>query len=111
MALIQPDLKSDKDLRGDIHHQEDADALPLEKAEERDARIAGRATLQNALHGISKIRLFAEVDQFCKDHKLEEHQEVFRKGALLAQRPDEWALLDDLSDDEKAAAKYERDHK
>jgi hypothetical protein len=111
MGLIQPDLKSDKDVRGSIHHQEDANALPLETTEERDARIAGRATLQNALHGISKIRLFAEVDQFCKDHNLQEHQEIFRKGALLAQRPDDWALLDDLSDDEKAAAKYERDHK
>jgi hypothetical protein len=108
---VEHQMKSDKDLTGEIHHQEDANVIPLETAEERDARIAGRATLQNALHGIPKIRLFAEVDQFCKDHKLEDHQDIFRKGALLAQRPDNWALLDDLSDDEKAAAKYERDHK
>jgi len=104
-------MKSDKGVTGEIHHQEDANVIPLETDEERDARIAGRATLQNALHGMSKIRLFAEVDQFCKDHQLEDHQEIFRKGALLAQRPDDWALLDDLSDEEKAAAIYERDHK
>jgi hypothetical protein len=111
MGTIQPDMKSDKDLRASIHHQEDANALPLETAEERNARIAGRATLQNALHGIAKNRLFAEVDQFCKDYKLEEHQEMFRKGALLAQRPDDWALIDELSAEEKAAAEYERNHK
>jgi len=110
-SAIQPTMKPGIDLAIEIHHQEDASAIPLETAEERDARIAGRATLQNALHGISKNRLFAEVDQFCKAHDLEEHQGIFRKGALLAQRPDDWALLDELSDDEKVAAGYERSHK
>jgi hypothetical protein len=104
-------LKSDKDINGSIHHDEDQSTLVLETAEERDARIAARATLQNALHGIPKARLYEEVDSFCRDHKLEEHQDIVRKGALLAQKPDEWATLDELSEDDKAAVDFERSHK
>jgi len=103
--------ETDKRVGGSIHHEEHLDALALETSEERDARIAARATLQNALHGIPKVRLIAEVDLFCKDFHLEVHQDIFRKGALLAQQPDEWALLEDLSDEEKDAAQYERNHK
>ncbi|WWD02360.1 hypothetical protein V865_000399 [Kwoniella europaea PYCC6329] len=79
--------------------------------EDRDARLAARATLQNALHGIPKAQLIKESDEFCDAHGLEEHKDTFRKGALLAQRPGEWAAIDELNAEEKAAIGFEHRHK
>nr|XP_019006735.1 uncharacterized protein I203_00328 [Kwoniella mangroviensis CBS 8507]OCF70196.1 hypothetical protein I203_00328 [Kwoniella mangroviensis CBS 8507] len=79
--------------------------------EDRDARLAARATLQNALHGIPKAQLIKESDEFCDAHGLEEHKDTFRKGALLAQRPGEWAAIDELNAEEKAAIEFEHKHK
>lgn len=96
-----------------FEHREEASATQVasETDEDRNERIAARATLQNALHGIPKQQLFAEVDEFCQTHGLEEHQEVFRKGALLAQRPKEWDDISELSGEDKANIRYEHEHK
>jgi hypothetical protein len=96
-----------------FEHREEVSATRVasETDEDRNERIAARATLQNALHGIPKQQLFAEVGEFCRVHGLEEHQEVFRKGALLAQRPKEWDGISELSVEDKANIRYEHEHK
>jgi hypothetical protein len=100
-----------KSKTAEVEHVETHLDIALETAEERNARIAARATLQNALHGIPKAQLFAEVDEFCTSYGLEDHQEIFRKGALLAQRPTEWGSITELDGEDRAAAAYERAHK
>ena len=99
--------KSDiKAVQTEFHEQLPAvDESPAERA----ARFASRATLQNALHGIAKPQLFAEVDQFCVKYGLTEHQAVFRKGALVAQRPRAWEAIEELDAEERAY--IEREHK
>jgi hypothetical protein len=109
-AVLSSEYDS-KGKNGEIQHNDAPNAFAMETAEERDARIAARATLQNVLHGIPKAQLFAEVDEFCKVHQLQDQQEIYRKGALLAQSPHDWNSLVDLDEGDKAAAAYELAHK
>nr|XP_018261237.1 uncharacterized protein I303_05673 [Kwoniella dejecticola CBS 10117]OBR83395.1 hypothetical protein I303_05673 [Kwoniella dejecticola CBS 10117] len=101
----------------DIAHNEHApSATPSDTQigftpEDRDERLAARATLQNALHGIPKTQLLKESDEFCDNNGLSEFKGTFRKGALLAQKPKDWDLIDELNPDEKAAIKFEHEHK
>ncbi|OCF41126.1 hypothetical protein I317_05040 [Kwoniella heveanensis CBS 569] len=93
------------------YHEHAPSAVVDSTPEDRDAQVAARATLQNALHGVPKVQLLSEVDEFCTVHGLQDQQETFRKGALLAQRPGEWNDIEELTDSDKAAIEYEHKHK
>lgn len=56
--------------------------------------------LINPLHGLSKERIFSDVDQFCAETGMTEHTDVFRRGALVAQRPEEYEEITELSEDD-----------
>ncbi|WRT68189.1 uncharacterized protein IL334_005164 [Kwoniella shivajii] len=94
-----------------VSHHEHAEPPIDYTSEDRDARLAARTTLQNALHGIPKAQLLREADDFCDSQGLEDFKVVFRKGALLAQRPKNWNDIEELDAEEKAAIQYEHDHK
>lgn len=87
----------------------------LEDGTERRASVASRkasvsAKLRNPLIGMSEEDCIADVDQWCEDKGLQQHQAVFRKGALLArvsQRADGFEYLDILSEEEKAGLREE----
>lgn len=96
-----------KDLKAQVLHNEHLDT----PREPTDEDIAERATLQNALHGIPKERLLLEADEFCTKWGLDDHREMFRKGALLAQRPNDWMTIDELSPEERAIVDFEHKHK
>lgn len=96
---------------GDVkHHEQQLPAIDSSPSE-RTARLAARATLQNALHGIPKQQLFAEVDQFCDRYDFNEYQAVFRKGALIAQRPKAWDAIEELNAEERAYIEQEHKHR
>ena len=79
-----------------------ADAVPRDKL---------NAMFENPLGGIPREQLFAEVDKFCADNNLVKYNEVFRKGALVAQNPQGAKDLDILSDEEKRVLEEEHTHK
>ncbi|WWC71784.1 uncharacterized protein I206_105743 [Kwoniella pini CBS 10737] len=98
------------------HHEHAPSTTPSDTQvaftpEDREQRLAARATLQNALHGVPKEQLLQESDEFCDNNGLTEYKETFRKGALLAQRPKDWDFIEELNAEEKAAVKYEHEHK
>ena len=65
----------------------------------------------NVLTYVSKQELLFQVEQFTKENGLEEHTEAFKKGALLAQRPRAWDLIEELTPEEKATITHEHQHK
>lgn len=70
--------------------------------------------LRNPLAGLSEQQVLADVDQWCIDHGLTEHQEVFRKGALIArvgQRDDGFEYVSQLSEEEKGWLRHEVSHR
>ena len=69
------------------------------------------AVFENPLAGIPRDQLFADVDRFCHDHKLEDYRDTFRKGALLSQNPRAAEALPELTESEREAIIRERTHK
>lgn len=83
-------------------HGASADAVPRDKL---------NAMFENPLAGIPTEQLFADVDRFCTENHLSEYQEVFRKGALVAQNPSGAQDLDILNQADKHVLEREHTHK
>jgi hypothetical protein len=67
--------------------------------------------VRNPLRGIPKHELYQGVEAFTQEHNLQEYTEVFKRGALVAQKPLGYNSLSELSSEEKEALQYEQDHK
>ncbi len=52
-----------------------------------------------------------DVAKFAEDKGLNEHVELIKKGALIAQDPSNFESLDVLSEEEKDAIRLQADHK
>ena len=50
-------------------------------------KLTSRYRIRNPLAGIPRHALLANVDEFARQHQLEEHTLLLRKGALVAQNP------------------------
>lgn len=55
----------------------------------------------NPLSGIPKDILFYQVSRFCTDHGLQDKEHIFKKGALVAQSPDDFEHLEELDENDK----------
>lgn len=69
------------------------------------------AVFENPLAGLSKETLLKNVEEFCQQHELMDYIEVFRKGALIAQRPQAVQQMDDLTAADKEQIEREHTHK
>jgi hypothetical protein len=103
----------------EVSHSEGGIPLPSEIRDENErAEIMARmnqnavnAMLQNPLAGKSREVLIRDVKSFVRDNGFEEDEEIFIKGALVAQRPDDIENIADLTDEDKAALRFETTHK
>lgn len=98
---------SDKSDFGAGQHHEHAGAAP-----QRKASVA--AKLRNPLAGYSEEHVLADVDAWCVEKGLQEYQEEFRKGALIArvgQREDGFEYVNQLSTEEKDWLRHEINHR
>ena len=68
------------------------------------------AKIINPLEGLSRHHLLRNVDEFVAEKGLPDG-ETFRHGALLAQDPENFENIADLSEADKEAIRYERAHK
>jgi hypothetical protein len=72
------------------------------------------AKLRNPLVGLTEEQVIADVDAWCVEKNLIEHQDVFRKGALIArvgQRDDGFEYVEQLSGEEKEWLRHEIGHR
>lgn len=72
------------------------------------------AKLRNPLAGLSQDQVIADVDAWCLERGLAQHQDAFRKGALIArmgQRDDGHEYLSQLTDEEKDVFRNEQAHR
>lgn len=60
---------------------------------------------------VSKEQAVLDARAFAESHDLAEHADLFGRAALVARAPDHFADVTQLSEDEQAALRYERDHK
>lgn len=66
---------------------------------------------KNILAQLSKEDLLSDVRTFATQKGLEEYLPDLEKGALLAQRPDDFHEIVELTDEDRVAIQYEKDHK
>jgi len=72
------------------------------------------ALLQNPLSGMTDGDVVEDVDAFVDARGLQEHRDVFHKGALLAryqQREDGFEYIDKLTEEDKEILRYEMSHR
>jgi len=109
IEATEPNLSSSSSSKSDLgttQHHEHTDGQP------RQASVA--AKLRNPLAGFSEEQVLADVDAWCVEKGLQEHQEWFRKGALIArvgQRDDGFEYVQQLSEEEKDLLRHEIAHR
>lgn len=98
---------------GTGHHEKKNDSVGgyAAAATEVVPRSNFNALFENPLAGIPREQLFEDVDEFCSKFNLMEHNEEFRKGALVAQSPHTAQDMDYLSATDKAILLREHTHK
>ncbi|KAL2817522.1 hypothetical protein BDW59DRAFT_132559 [Aspergillus cavernicola] len=94
-----------------FEHREQPTAHGIYDIEGQD-RNKLSALFENPLAGVPREQLLDDVDRFCRQYSgLEEHKELFRKGALLSQNPAVVETLPELTEDEREAIRRETTHK
>ncbi|KAK5991134.1 putative polyol transporter 6 [Cladobotryum mycophilum] len=69
------------------------------------------AIFENPLKRFSKDELLTEVDEFCRKYNLTDHLDDFRKGALVAQNPETFRLIEELSPEDRNIIEREHTHR
>jgi len=111
-------VMSDKlsaELDNDVHHNEKHQVQ--EKQEVDLSETAGRRAsvalniVENPLQRKSPQQVVADARQFAEENGMAEHAELFANAALVARDQSRFEELGSLSEPERAALIYERDHK
>jgi hypothetical protein len=69
------------------------------------------AAFENPLSGIPKAQLLEEVETFCLDNNLSEYIDAFRRGALVAQSPDDTDSISELTPEDRDVLMREQTHR
>jgi len=78
--------------------------------ESRRASVAANI-IENPLKRVSREKASADAIAFAESHDLSEHAELFSRAALVARDPSDLEDSTHITEDERAALIYERDHK
>ncbi|KAF2452550.1 putative MFS myo-inositol transporter [Lineolata rhizophorae] len=95
-----PEKESDID---DVHRRESEFLESVEKN--------ANAALRNPLAGLSKKALFKDVETFAESKGLTEHIDILKKGALVAQNPSQFEMIEELSEEDKETLRMETTHR
>lgn len=79
----------------------DHEVTYIEDDVEQDFKHNANARVRNPLTGIPKTELQHQVDGFCREFGFQDELDTFQKAALVAQRPDEIEVIEELSEDDK----------
>lgn len=95
------------DDKGHTEHHDDA------SAERGAVNLSGGASskIQNPLIHMTEDEMLRDIDSFSKEHGFEEHLPLLRKGALVARDPANFAAVEGITDEERAAISNEVLHK
>jgi hypothetical protein len=77
----------------------------------RMSQNAINAMLENPLAGKSRESVIRDARRFAHDHGMAEDEDDFVKGALVAREPDNFENIPELSEEDKAALRFEITHK
>jgi hypothetical protein len=115
----RPGVFKEKLPQDEISHDENTSpALPSNGDETERAKVVRKmsqtalnAMLENPLAGQSRESVIRDARKFAQDHGMADSEEDFVKGALVAQRPNDFENIPELSEEDKATLRYEIAHK
>jgi hypothetical protein len=100
------------------HDENTVPALPSDGDETKRAQVVRKmsqtalnAMLENPLAGQSRESVIRDARKFAQDHGMADSEEDFIKGALVAQRPNDFENIPELSEEDKATLRFEIAHK
>lgn len=67
--------------------------------------------IENPLQRLPAAQVAADARSFAEAHDLADHADDFVKGALVARSPDDLDSIPELSDSDRAALTFEKEHK
>ncbi|KAL4875852.1 hypothetical protein BJY04DRAFT_150573 [Aspergillus karnatakaensis] len=90
---------------------EKADVIKTDQVatEERRQSVAVNI-IKNPLESLSREQVVADARVFAETHGLSEHIELFERGALVARDPKRFESIPELTEEERAALTYEKEH-
>ena len=110
-------------VKPDVVHREggfgardnDSDDL-TQHEDELQRRVSRRPSaavnvIQNPLQRHAREKVVADAEDFARTHDLEEHAALFGRAALVARDQKNFQSVAELSEEERHALQYERDHK
>ncbi|CAG8058217.1 unnamed protein product [Penicillium salamii] len=78
----------------------------------QDRRQAGALNIvENPLTRTSREQAILDAQAFAESNGMSEHAELFGRAALVARDPDGFETIPELTEEERTALAYERDHK
>ncbi|CBF71493.1 hypothetical protein AN6804.2 [Aspergillus nidulans FGSC A4] len=95
-------------------HEEVPYVVPATKALQADSARRGSTAvniIQNPLQNVSREQAVYDARVFAQTHGMDEHADVFGRAALVARDPDNFLTIPELSEEERTALQYEKDHK
>jgi hypothetical protein len=99
------------------HHLESSisvekyDAAEIARTWSRDVVKDTNTKLKNPLAGLSREELYLDIEEFTQEKNLGDIVELLKRGALVAQDPRSFELLNELSEDEKELLRREKTHR
>jgi hypothetical protein len=63
--------------------------------------------IQNPLHGVPKEKLLSQVEDFAKEKGMEDITVLLQKGALVAQNPSQFEIIQELDEADREALRRE----
>lgn len=104
-------MSTEKNIGALGQYEKTADAIGHYESPTLDSRQQSAKDDINPLRGIPKDSLMSHVENFCSTHGLNDHVDVFRRGALAAQNPDEYHSIPDFTADDKEVLDKSRANK
>ncbi|SMQ49672.1 unnamed protein product [Zymoseptoria tritici ST99CH_3D7] len=83
----------------------------VERQDSLDAKPYNDATIRNPLAHLAKDQLEQQVSQFCATYGFQERLDLFQKAALVAQRPEHFEEIPELSEEDKYVLRREVTHR
>lgn len=110
--MSEPQLASTTyDKSHSVIHEESPNAGMAVKKTEHSSSAAAPGVIENCLAGISRDQLVLDVENFATDHGLQEILPILQRAALVAQKPEEFETIADLSEEERQHLRSEKTHK
>ncbi|KAK4685475.1 hypothetical protein P7C73_g4667, partial [Tremellales sp. Uapishka_1] len=97
------------DMKGETTHLENVESDRGPDHVDRNRNVSAR--IQNPLNGLPKEKVLSLADSFCEQYGFQEKVDLFRRAALLAQNPNQFDKITELTEEDKYWIRREKTHR